>query len=137
LKYDLSIQADLNNFKFKTEYHISKGNKVELKAIRTKRTVKQNSYLHVLFALYGMEIGLTLEESKTLVKRTCPFMTYEKKGTKFLKKASLLNTEEMTKFIDWFRTWSSQQGIYLPTSEEYIVNMLFIDNQIEKMSEFL
>lgn len=137
MKYDLSIQTDLNAIKSKLDYHISKCNKVELKAIRTKRTVQQNKYLHVLFALYGMEIGLTLEESKTLVKRSCPFMTYEKKGNKFLRKTSLLNTEEMTNFIDWFRTWSSQQGIYLPTSEEYITNMLFIDNQIDKMKEFL
>ena len=137
MKYDLSIRSDLNNFNTKVEYYINKGVKVELKAIKPRRTIKQNNYCHVLFALFGIEVGLTLDESKVFVKRSCPFMTYEKNKIKFLKKTSKLDTHEMTDFIDWFRTWSSKQGIYLPTAEEYIANMLFIDNEIEKLKEFL
>ena len=137
MKYDLSIQHDISKFKAKVDKLIADKKKVELKAIRQVRTVQQNKYLHVLFTLYGIEVGLTIEESKTLVKRTCPFMVYEKNNIKFLKRTSQLNTEEMTKFIEWFRTWSSQQGIYLPNAEEYIMQKLFIDNEIERHQEFL
>ena len=137
MKYDLSITHDLNSFKTKVDKLIADQKKVELKAIRQVRTIKQNSYLHVLFTLYGIEVGYTIEESKTLVKRSCPFGTYEKNGSKFLIRTRDLNTEEMTKFIEWFRTWSSQQGIYLPTSEEYIMQKLFIDNEIERHKEYL
>lgn len=137
MKYDLSIQQDLNSFKTKVDKLIADQKKVELKAIRQVRTIKQNAYIHVLFTLYGIEVGLTIEESKTLVKRSCPFGTYEKNGSKFLIRTRDLNTQQMTDFIDWFRTWSSQQGIYLPESEEYIMNKLFIDNQIEQHKQYL
>lgn len=137
MKYDLSIQHDLNSFKTKVDKLIADKKKVELKAIKQVRTIQQNKYLHVLFTLYGIEVGLTIEESKTLVKRSCPFGTYEKNGNKFLIRTRDLNTQQMTDFIDWFRTWSSQQGIYLPTSEEYIMQKLFIDNEIEKHKQYL
>ena len=137
MKYDLSITHDLNSFNAKVAKLIADQKKVELKVIRQVRTIKQNSYLHVLFTLYGIEVGYTIEESKTLVKRSCPFGTYEKNGMRFLIRTRDLNTEEMTKFIDWFRTWSSQQGIYLPEAEEYIMNKLFIDNQIEQHKQYL
>lgn len=137
MKYDLSIQHDLNKFNARVEKLIADQKKVELKAIKEVRTIKQNAYVHVLFTLYGIEVGLTIEESKTLVKRSCPFGTYEKNGNKFLIRTRDLNTQQMTEFIDWFRTWSSQQGIYLPTSEEYIMQKLFIDNEIEKHKQYL
>lgn len=137
MKYDLSIQHDLNKFKARVDKLIADKKKVDLTAIKEVRTIQQNKYLHVIFTLYGIEVGLTIEESKTLVKRNCPFGTYEKNGIKFLIRTRDLNTQQMTDFIDWFRTWSSQQGIYLPTSEEYIMNKLFIDNQIEQHKQYL
>lgn len=137
MKYDLSNNNDVHRFNTKVEYLILNKKKVDLSELRERRTVQQNKYLHVIFALFGIECGLTLDESKTLVKRSCPFMTYEKKGNKFLKKTSLLNTKEMTDFIEWVRTWSAQKGVYLPEANEYIMNKLFIDNQIESHKEFL
>lgn len=137
MKYDLNIQNDLIRFNAKVKHSILNKKKVEFNNIKECRTVQSNKYLHVLFALYGIEIGLTLEESKTFVKRSCPFGTYEKKNVKFLRKTSLFDTLEMTNFIDWFRTWSAQQGYYLPSSEEYIMQHLFIDNEIERNKEFL
>ena len=137
MKYDLSNTHDLNSFKTKVDKLIADKKKVELKAIKQVRTIQQNKYLHILFTLYGIEVGLTIEESKTLVKRSCPFGTYEKNGNKFLIRTRDLNTQQMTDFIDWFRTWSSLQGIYLPEAEEYIMNKLFIDNQIEQHKQYL
>ena len=93
--------------------------------------------MHVLFALFGMEFGYTLEESKTHAKRNCSFMHYDKSGEKFLKRTRDLNTEEITKFIEWFRNYSSQKGCYLPSSEEYLRNKYFIDNEIDRYKEFL
>lgn len=137
MKYDLSIQHDLNKFKARVAKLIADKKKVDLTVIKQGRTIQQNKYLHVIFTLYGIEVGLTIEESKTFVKRSCPFGTYEKNGIKFLKRTRDMDTKEMTDFIEWFRTWSAQQGIYLPTSEEYIMQKLFIDNEIEKHKQYL
>ena len=137
MKYDLSNTNDLSRFNTKVAYLIENQKKIDLKVVNSIRSLSQNKYLHVLFALFGIECGLTLEESKTLVKRSCPFMIYSKHGNTFLKKTSKLDKKEMTDFIDWFRTWSAQKGIYLLTSDEYIMQHLFIDNEIERNKEFL
>jgi hypothetical protein len=43
----------------------------------------------------------------------------------------------MTTFIEWFRNYSSQEGLYLPTPEEYRTNQLYIDEQIRHCKEYL
>jgi hypothetical protein len=137
------MRFDLNEFNDAIKATVRYNNLVEKKCIielievKPKRTIKANSYLHKLFELFGIHFGLTAAESKTELKRQCPFMRYEKKGKVFLRHTSKMDTNELSEFIDWIRTFSSLHGCYLPTSEEYITNQISIDKTISQHKEFL
>ena len=137
MKLDLNKPFDLNKFKAYYDKLILKRSKVELKELRDNRTVKQNSYLHVIISLYAIGFGYTLTEAKTYLKRESRQLTYEKNNVKFLRSTADLNSKEMTDFIDWIRTHSSVNGCYLPTSEEYLSNRFEIDKDIDKHKEYL
>ena len=109
----------------------------DLLAPKPKRSASQNAYLHVCISIYAIELGYTLEEAKTLLKRMCHFMVYEKNGYKFIKKTSGMSSNELTDFIEWIRNHSAQQGIDIPTSEEYNSNRHNIDMEIAKQKQYL
>jgi len=134
---DLSKQIDKKKFKEYGDFLLNKEHQVQLQKIISKRTIQQNKYLHVCITLFAIEFGYTLEESKTLLKRLCDFMKYKKNGNKFLKKTSLLDSSELTKFIEWIRNYAGVNGLYIPTSEEYISNRFEIDKEIEKSKQYL
>jgi hypothetical protein len=113
------------------------GCKIELKKINDKRSVSLNSYLHVCITLFAIDYGYTLEEAKTLLKRMCNFMTYEKNGSKFLKKTSKLDNLECSKFVEWIRNYASKQGLYIPDAEEYKTNRFTIDKEINNQKQYL
>ena len=108
-----------------------------LLAPKPKRSASQNAYLHVCISIYAIELGYTLDEAKTLLKRLCPFMVYEKNGFKFIKKTSGMDSKELTDFIDWIRNHAAQQNINIPTSEEYNLNRHGIDVEIAKQKRYL
>lgn len=104
---------------------------VELKKVVRKRTNLQNAYLHVLFSLWGNNFGLFLNEAKQYIKEQLGY-TYEKKGHKFLVETSKMDAAELTIFIDKFRDWSSITcSYYLPSPDEYYLDQIRIDNEIE------
>lgn len=137
MKFNTSIQSDLNKAKVRFEYLCSKQKVIELKELRKARSINQNSYLHVVITLYAIEYGYTLNEAKTDLKRMCGFMTYEKNNSRYLKETSKMNSLELTEFIDWIRNFASQNGLYIPTSDEYLTNKHSIDNDINKFKEYL
>ena len=137
MKYDLSKEQD----KISAQVRLNKlnvdGNVIELTKVREKRTILQNKYLHICISLFGINFGYTLDEAKTLLKRECSWMTYEKNGKKFLRHTSQMQTDELTKFIDWLRTYSAQHGYYILSADEYKYNSVSIDNEIERHKEYL
>lgn len=135
--YDLSLEEEREKFKSKVDDYTKKGLVVELKKVHKKRTLSQNSFIHVLFTLYGIEFGYTMEEAKTHLKRSCPFMRYEKNGEWFLKKTSAMSTEELSEFIEWIYNYTSGNGCYLPSSESYSNNIAYYSNIIESNKEYL
>ena len=145
--YDLSKDIDIKSFLLKTEMFMEKGFVVELVKKTKKeekdsdtekqRTGKQNKYVHVLFNLFGIEYGYRLEEAKILIKRECPFMRYTKSDNVFLKSTADLDTKGMTDFIEWFRNFAGENGLYLPTSREYYDNSTSIDKEINKFKPHL
>jgi len=137
MKYDLSKEIDKKAAVTRFEYLCKIGAVVDLTKERKKRTIQQNKYLHVLFDLWGIEYGYTSEESKMVIKGQYPYGHYEKNGINFPVSTSKFSTEEMTQFIDWFRNWSSNNGFYLPSSQEYIDNKYFFDRQIENAKQWL
>jgi len=136
MKYDLNNPIDMARFDTKVLSLKTDKKRIELKEIRQNRTIKQNSYLHVVISLYGIYSGYTLEESKTLFKRLAG-LVYEKNGTKFLKKTSDMDTKELTDFIDFIREKAAIEGCYIPTSEEYLSNKYSIDKEIDNNKKYL
>jgi hypothetical protein len=137
MKLNLSNTYDKERAKTRLKVLIDKGAKIELTEIKGKRTIRQNSYLHVCISLFAIEFGYTLDEAKTLLKRQCEFMKYSKNGQLFLKRTREMDTKELTEFIEWIRNYSSQQGLYLPTSEEYLLHRFEIDKEIEQNKNYL
>jgi hypothetical protein len=142
MKYDLTNSIDANSAQLYLNKLIEEGAKIELKKIRGKRTLKQNSYFHVVITIFAMELGYTIEEAKTMLKRMYsnsePSMVYQKKGYKFLRSTTTMDTKELTNFIEWIRNYAAiDAGIYIPTSEEYLINQYNIDKQIEQNKQYL
>ena len=142
MKYDLTNSIDAASAQLYLNKLIEEGAKVELKKIRGKRTLKQNSYFHVVITIFAMELGYTIEEAKTMLKRMYSnaetSMVYQKKGYKFLRSTTTMDTKELTYFIEWIRNYAATDaGIYIPTSEEYLINQYNIDKQIEQNKQYL
>lgn len=134
MKLDLSITYDLERFKAYSKKLIDKQAKTELKEIKAKRSINQNSYFHLCISFFCNEAGYSLIEGKTVLKRTFgKFMVYENKENKFLTSSAVLDTEQMTEFIEWIRTIACFEnlGVYVPTPEEYIENQYHIDRELQ------
>lgn len=136
MEYDLNHPVDLARFETRVLSLKLNKKRIELTEIRQNRTIKQNSYLHVVLSLYGIDSGYTLEEAKTLFKRLAG-LVYEKDGNKFLKSTSDMDTKELTDFIEFIREKSSIEGCYIPTSEEYLTNKYSIDKEIDNHKNYL
>jgi len=135
--YDLDNERDQEKFKFRVNALYKNGGKVELTRPSKRKTISQNSYVHVLFDLYAVDNGYTSKESKELVKDYCPFLKYQKNGEEFTRGISELDKEDISKFIDWFRDWSGKQGCYLPEANEYGDNYNHFDNEVDKHRQYL
>lgn len=116
MKYNCEYEVEVKKLKTKVDYLINKKAIVDVTENRGKRTSSQNAYVHLLFSIFGLEFGLTVDESKQEIKKR--FLTYKKKGKQFVKKTSKLDTKEMTIFIEQFRNFSAKQGLYLPSANE-------------------
>lgn len=135
--YDTSQELQVNKLLSRLDALLSKKCIIELTEKKNNRTVSQNSYLHVCITLFAIETGFNLEDAKQLLKRACHFMhTFD--GDKIKTKLTRdLNTQELTDFIEWIRTFSAMQGNYIPTADEYKLNKFAIDSEIEKFKEYL
>lgn len=118
---------------------------VEVKQKKKNRSLRQNSYLHVILSYFACEYGLSTEEVKLdIFKRTCNKDIFvKKKVNKFgkeiesVRSSATLNTGEMTTAIERFRNWSvSTLGLYLPSPQEndYIIHCMQV---IEENKEFV
>lgn len=128
--YDLS--KDIERKEFESYYELLKKRAcmVNLSQKRKKRTINQNSYLHVLFSLYGLKFGYSIEEAKVSIKRVLKY-TYKKNDEIFLKRTRDMNTKELSIFIEKFRNYSNTEGgYYLPSANEYLFNQAEFDRQI-------
>lgn len=110
---------------------------VEVKKLNPKRSLNQNSYLHLIIAYFGSHFGYTLEEAKIIYKEiNAPIYAYKKKGRVFYRSSADLDKEEMAKSIDRFMEKSKEAGCPLPpaTDQEWLRQ---IENEIERSSYYL
>jgi len=137
MKYDLANRLDMKAFEIYSTKLKDLGSKIELKKLSNKRSISINSYLHVCISLFAIEYGYTLAEAKTLLKRECEFMRYEKNGSIFLVETSKQSNDDCSKFVSWIRNYASKQGLYIPDAEEYKENKFSIDKEIDKHKTYL
>ncbi len=119
MKYNLQSTTERNNaFQYLTDLSATEC-LVEVKKINPKRSLKQNSYIHLTFGIFGMETGYTSTEAKTIFKRIAnpEIFIYEKKGQKFLRSSADLDTKEMTQAIDKWRKYAGENGVEIPPPE--------------------
>lgn len=118
---------------------------VEIKEKKKNRTLKQNSFLHILLSYFAAEYGISTEEAKLdIFKRACNKDIFIRRTTnkygrevETTRSSASLDTGEMATAIDRFRNWSaSVAGIYLPSPQEhdYIIHCQQV---IEQNKEFI
>lgn len=143
--YNLQNQLDVQNAKTRLEYLIRRGCIVELTEKKQKRTLNQNSYLHLLLGYFASQTGNTLEWVKQqYYKKKCnPDLFIGERDdlflgrVKYVRSSADLRTDEMNLSIERFRNWSaSEAGIYLPeaTSEAEIAALQI---EVERYKTYL
>ena len=117
--YDLSLQIDRSRAEKRFVQLMGEAVKIELKK-KVKRSLNQNSYLHVIIGFFALETGYTRVEAKQIYKECTPQVyEYEKDGKKFIRSSAELSTSEMSITINRFRDYSSiDAGVYLPSADE-------------------
>ncbi len=135
--YDFKKDFDVEMFKKKSKELIDKKAIVEVKEKRKKRTLSQNSYLHVCINMYAIFVGETLNRTKTDLKRECSFMVEEYKGKKYLISSSNLNTKELKNWIEWIRNYASMNGVFIPSPDDYRRNWAEYEKEIQACKPYL
>ena len=125
--YDLSKPLDREKFKMRVNHLFAQGKQVEL-IEKTKRSLSQNSYLHVILGVLALDQGETIDYVKeNYYKRLVNpdiFVLHKRdkvlgREVEVLRSSKELTKEEMSKSIDKLRNWaSSELGCYLPSSDE-------------------
>lgn len=137
--YNPEIPYDVESAKTKLLWLIKNKKPFEIKEKRKKRSISQNSYLHLILSWYSLEYGETLDYIKQEVfKKQINKDIFE---TEFINKktgeirtdwksTSSLNTKELTTAIERFRNYASKEaGIYLPEPSDMAM-LQDIENKI-------
>lgn len=143
--YNLKNPYDRQKFNDKVKSLLLKQEYVELAVKHTKRSLAQNSYLHLLLGFFASEFGYTLEEVKfDIFKRHCnPDIFIRQRRNKrgnevrYVRSSTELDTAEMTRAIERFRNYSSAQcGLYLPEPNEHEA-IFFAQQQIDQYKDYV
>jgi len=136
MNYNLLSNTEQQMAKAYLDKLIASKSKCTITKVVEKRSNSQNRYVHLLFSMFGAFFGYTLEESKVVVKTELGCV-YEKNGIKFLKSTGDFNKEEMMEFIEKFRAYSSMNGCYLPSADEYDYNPSQMESYVKENSYFV
>ena len=146
MKYDLSKPLDRDRINERVKSLIEIEAFVELRKINEKRTLSQNSYLHLLFSWFAIEYGERVDFVKQyifkrVVNKEIFLSEHINHKTGLIredwKSTKDLDTAEMTLSIQRFRDYSSKQAnIYLPepNETEYLKQ---IEIEIERNKQYL
>lgn len=108
----------------------------------SKRSLNQNSYLHVLCRILAIETGVTEKYAKEVYFKIMsnPDIFIKEDEDKltgmriqYIRSTADLTSDEMSRAINSFRRWSEQQGYYLPEANpDEAGNMVFVSDNDEK-----
>lgn len=145
MRYNGSNPLHAMQARQRLEKLIREGKIFDLTEKKPKRTLSQNSYLHLILAYFACQTGDTLEWVKreyykklvnpaTFIReRDDPYLG----RVKYLRSSADLETDEMTLTIDRFRNWSaSEAGVYLPAPDDLRL-MELAEIEIERNKEYV
>jgi hypothetical protein len=125
---------------------IKKGAPFELTS-KQKKSVSQNSYFHVIIALYAIEAGETKKHTKDIIIKQiiCPdifkalYQNPKNMNVRIRWRSTAeLTTVELSKVVNMVRTRASiDLGAYLPSAEEFKSSSIEYYQEIERNNEFL
>jgi len=140
--FDSNNQIDIIKARQRFEYLIEKGKVFELTEKRKRRSISQNSYLHLILSYFAHEYGETLDYVKRyFFKNVCNkdlFLTeYVNPKTGEIRKdwrsSADLDTKEMTIAIDKFIMYANKEaGIFLPSPTD-LVNINLLEIEMSKL----
>jgi hypothetical protein len=121
-------------------FFLEKGKTFELVEKKQKRSIRQNSYLHLIISWYALEYGETAsyikqEVFKKQINKDIFEYEYINKKTGEIrieyKSTSIIDKGQMTTAINRFRNYASKEaGIYLPEPTD-IALLQQIENEIK------
>lgn len=126
--YDLNTDIDRERYRKRVDTLFAKRAVVELAERKPKRSLSQNSYLHLLLGEFAMQTGNRMEYVKReYFKKECNPELFigcavdklTGKEVMNLRSSKDLDTGEMTTAIERFRNWAAEvAGIDLPDAED-------------------
>lgn len=126
MKYDLTNKLHRKQFVKRCNEMLKRScNCVEL-VDESKRSLKQNGYVHILIRMLAIETGVTEAYAKEIYfKQYANINIFLKEvedkvsGQKiqYLRSTKDLTVEEMSRAIFNFRRWAEEQGFYLPDAD--------------------
>lgn len=132
MKYNLDDEQELAEAATYLAQLAGKHQQVEIKRIVPRRTLNQNSYLHLIISAFGDYFGYDLEEAKMIYKYlNKDIYMYTKNKMTFWRSSAKVTKDEMRVSIDRFRAASMRQGYELPLAldQKWLQR---IENDLEK-----
>ena len=143
--YDTSNPLDKANFLLRAKKLAESGKIIELTEKKPRRTLSQNSYMHVTIAYFASQYGCTTEWAKQRYFKQLvnPELFVREKDDEFLgrvkclRSSADLDVSEMSLAIDRWRNWCAMEAsIYIPSADEAIL-IQQMEIEIERNKEFL
>lgn len=137
MKYALSNKEEAEKaFTYLTEL-TGKESMVEIIKVSPKRSLNQNSYLHVTFGIFALETGYTTDEAKTIYKRLAnpAIYVYKKNDQTFLRSSADLTVSEMTTSIERWRKYGAEQSVIIPAPNDNKA-LMYWENQIQTQGKY-
>ena len=144
MKYDFTQKHEIRKFYFRAKKLVQKQALVDM-TDKSKRSLSQNNYLHLICTAFALEYGSSLNyvKQKILKKVVCPdIFVYEKmvkngERIKEVRSTADIPKEQMTEVISRFKEWSAMEaGIDLPnaTDQEWLRQ---IEIEASRMAHYL
>lgn len=122
---------------------IGEKKRVDIKEVKPRRSLAQNSYLHLLLSAFGAHFGMSMDEAKGVYKRLpgnkdIYIKRFDRDGIRFEyeRSSASLDKMEMTKSIETLREWSAKMGYPLPTATD-TAWIERLENDIERVEYYL
>ena len=144
--FSANIELDVARARERMEWFIKNKKRFELTEKKNKRSISQNSYLHLILGWYALEYGdkrehIKQEVFKKQVNREIFLREFVNRKTGEIRdewrSTTDLDTGELTTAINRFRDYSAMEaGIYLPVPED-LIQLQQLENELSKHKQYL